>query len=408
MKRIIVIIMYFGFVLMANSQQDLKTDTQPFHPGWNVGVHGGFNFYLAEGNNFLNPYQGSYFDVKDNIGLLGRLSLGYNFTKVVGVRGFVGLAGHSWPDILFDPPLVQKFNSQNATLDLIVNLSNWWFGYDQNRLIDFSMFAGGGVAQRNKAAFTSNIISGIARVGFQGDIRLAQRVDLNLIAESNFISDNYNDYIIEFPLDNYLAFTVGLTYHFKEKVKATIQEEEQTALITKQDIEDKATTKAPITDTAPLAVTEAQPEQLAKQESNPVQTTQGEQAVQEPSAEKVTAQMPQTDLWVNIFYKINKKDIETSRQKEAITKVVEYLAMYPEAKIIVSGYADRGTGTAVVNNLVSKNRAENVTELLKTAYTIPADRIQTKWYGSRKQLFKQNDMNRLTTVNTEGAVPFKK
>lgn len=399
MKKFILTIMLMGFVFIANSQQVLKTNTEPFRPGWNIGVNGGINFYMAEGNNFLNPNQGSYFSLKDNTGLIGRLSLGYDFTKVIGLRGFVGLAGHVWPDILFDPPLIQRFNAQNATIDLMVNLSNMWDGYDPNRLIDISAFGGVGVAHRNISNFSTEIYSPIGRVGFQGDIRLTNKLDLNVIAETNFVSDNYNDYIVSVPFDIYTAVTVGLTYRLaKEKDKQSPVQGDYQELQPKTELADKT---VPV---EPIAEPVAEPEQVAIQDPQPVEPVE----VVAPKTETASVDQQATDLWVNIFYTINKKDIVKPRQKDQIAKVVDYLARYPEAKITVSGYADRGTGTAAINNTISKQRAENVTELLKTQYDIPADRIKTVWYGSRRQLFKQNDMNRLTTVNSEGAEPFKK
>ena len=409
MKKFIVTLIYLGFVFNANSQQVIKTATDPFRPGWNIGVNGGFNLYFAEGNNFLNPNQGSYFSLPDNSGLIGRLSLGYNFTRTIGLRGMVGFAQHYWPDVLRTNPdgsfIVESFGSQNLTADVMVNLSNWWDGYNPKRLIDVSIFAGGGVGHRNKANFTTDWITGIGRVGIQGDIRLTDRLDLNLLGELNLVGDNYNDYVVSVPVDIYSAVTVGLTYRLKEKIKeqaaaipAVVPE-----IIPKTDLAEKPVTAEP--STAPTTEPVVEPEQLAKQETKPVQPTE---VVPVPTVEPSRQILQTTELWVNIFYTINKTDIIKPRQKEQIAKVVDYLARNPEAKITVSGYADRGTGTASINKYVSKKRAENVTEMLKTVYAIPADRIQTVWYGSRRQLFKQNDMNRLTTVNSEGALPFKK
>lgn len=420
MKKFILTIIYLVFIVFAHSQQVIKTNTDPFRPGWNIGVNGGFNLYLAEGNNFLNPNQGSYFSIFDNSGSIGRFSAGYNFTRTIGLRGMVGFAQHYWPDVLRTNPdgsyIVESFGSQNLTADVMVNLSNWWDGYNPKRLIDVSLFAGGGVGHRDKANFTSDWITWIGRGGIQGDIRLTDKLDLNLIGELNFVGDNYNDYITSFPIDIYSTVAVGLTYNIPSKDKEqTATPVTQPELQPKTDLAEKPATVEPSTapaiepstipTTQPATEPVVEPEQLAKQEPKPVQPTE---VVPVPKVEPSKQILQGTELWVNIFYTINKRDITKPHQKEQIAKVVDYLARNPEAKITVSGYADRGTGTASANNYVSKKRAENVTEMLKTVYAIPADRIQTVWYGSRKQLFKQNNMNRLTTVNSEGAVPFKK
>lgn len=399
-----------GFVFSATSQQVLKTNTDTFRPGLNIGVNGGFNHYLAEGNNFLNPNQGSYFSLLDNSGSIGRFALGYNFTRTIGIRAMVGFAQHYWPDILRTNPdgsfIVESFGSQNLTADVMVNLSNWWDGYNAKRFIDVSIFAGGGVGHRDKANFTSDWVSGLGRAGMQGDFRITDRLDLNLIGELNFVGDNYNDYIVSVPIDIYSAVTIGLTYNLASEGKKETAYDEP-LLQPKSDLAENPVTDEPTTVPTTETVVEpvVEPEQLAKQEPAPVETIE---VVPVPRVEQTQPIQQATDLWVNIFYTINKREITNTRQKEQIEKVVDYLSKNPDAKITVSGYADRGTGTASANNYVSKLRAENVTEMLKTVYAIPADRIQTIWYGSRKQLFKQNNMNRLTTVNSEGAEPFKK
>ncbi len=412
MKKFIVTLMCMGFVLNTTSQKSLKTNSEPFRPGWFAGINGGLNLFLAEGNNFLNPNQGAYFSFIDNSGLIGRLALGYNFTKVVGVRAMGGLSQHNWPDVLLTNPdgswVVKSMGAQNLTADLMVNLTNWWDGYDPDRLLDISIFAGGGFAHRNKGVFTSDWSSGIGRGGFQGDFRLTNRLDLSLIGELNFVGDNYNEYIVSVPFDTYAALTVGLTYRFKEKIKeqttAAVQEPE---IQPKTNFEEKPALVEQFSEPANQPATEpVEPAaEIAKQEPNPVQQNE---ELRVTKVEQTKPILQSSELWVNIFYSINKKDIVKARQKEQIAKIVEYLTNYPEAKIVVSGYADRGTGTVSINNRISKNRAENVTELLKTNYGIPADRIQTKWYGGRVQLFKQQNMNRLTTIGSEGAVPFKK
>ncbi len=408
MKKILLTIMCFVIILNTTSQETVKNNSEPFLPGWYAGVNGGVNLFFSEGNNFFKMKTIlTYFSLLDNAGLLGRVAIGYNFTQVVGIRAMGGLSQHNWPDVQDlnsdGSYIVKQIGAQNLTADLMVNLSNWMAGYDSNRLVDISIFAGGGLTHRNKGFFTKDCITGIGRGGLQGDVRLTNRLDLNLIGELNAVGDDYNKAPLhtEVPVDVYAALTVGLTYRFKEKIKEQ-PAVPQPVIETKTELADK-TVIEPDLETVKQPI--EQPKEIAKQEPTPVQQNE---EIPSTKVEQTKPALQSSELWVNIFYLINKKDIVNARQKEQIAKVVEYLSSNPDAKIVVSGYADKGTGTVSINNIISKKRAENVTEILKTNYGISADRIQTKWYGGRVQLFKQENMNRLTTVSSEGAVPFKK
>ena len=203
-------------MLNASSQDLHQNYIHLFNPGYYMGVNGGINLYVAEGNNFSH---GSAFSFSQNGGSIGRVEIGYDFTTIIGVRGFMGIAQHDWPDIRFLNPdgsiKVVGFGSEHITADLTVNLSNWWDGYRPTRFVSISVFGGAGLAHRDKADFPSDFISPVGRVGIQGDFPLAKELDLTVIAENNIVGDNFNGYVTGFPFDFYMAFTVGLKYHIR-------------------------------------------------------------------------------------------------------------------------------------------------------------------------------------------------
>ncbi len=209
MKNIVIVLLFLVSTIAVGAQ---KISGFIFKPDAYIGTNVGLNTFLAEGYSTYSKTQST--------GFIGRVTAGYNLSPVMGIRSFLGYASHNWPDSRFknsDGSLKTiSFDAQMLTVDLTVNLSNWFSYYNRNRIVDFSVFAGTGITHRDKATFSNDLFSYIGRGGLQGDFHLSSFVDLNLIAETNFTGDSYNNYKSGFlPFDVYTAFTVGLSYHFR-------------------------------------------------------------------------------------------------------------------------------------------------------------------------------------------------
>ena len=201
MKNFTLIILFLGISFAASSQYKRKT---VFHPEWYVSTSLGTNLYIAEGF-------GDY-TIQQALGLVGRASIGYNFTPIVGIRGTVGFNSNSWPDKNNSNEII-KFNAENLSSDITINLVNWLNGYNYRRKFDLSIFGGVGVGHRDKAMFLADYFTQILRGGIQVDYSLSPILKLNFIGDINFVNDNYNGYIgTKVPFDMYPVLSVGLTY----------------------------------------------------------------------------------------------------------------------------------------------------------------------------------------------------
>lgn len=69
-----------------------------------------------------------------------------------------------------------------------------------------------------------------------------------------------------------------------------------------------------------------------------------------------------------------------------------------EAKVVVTGYADAGTGNDIINDRLSAKRAATVAKILKEKYGIAESRISEESKGARIQPFADNDMNRVSIL----------
>ena len=80
--------------------------------------------------------------------------------------------------------------------------------------------------------------------------------------------------------------------------------------------------------------------------------------------------------------------------------LIKKLKKDPEAKAILCGFADRETGTADGNWILSENRSNIVSEALQAAGIDPS-RIECYWYGDTERISKVPEKNRATVLLTK-------
>ena len=74
---------------------------------------------------------------------------------------------------------------------------------------------------------------------------------------------------------------------------------------------------------------------------------------------------------------------------------------HPEAKCTITGYADKATGSAAVNQRISEKRAAVVKNELIKKHGIAADRIITKAMGDTEQPYDDAILNRVAICVVE-------
>ncbi len=111
-----------------------------------------------------------------------------------------------------------------------------------------------------------------------------------------------------------------------------------------------------------------------------------------PEPAPVEVKKPQP-LKEDIFFTINSSKI-SEKESVKINELIEYLKANPEAKVSITGYADKGTGNATYNMKLSKFRAQSVADALRKG-GIDTLRISVDAEGDTEQPFRENDMNRV-------------
>ena len=91
----------------------------------------------------------------------------------------------------------------------------------------------------------------------------------------------------------------------------------------------------------------------------------------------------------------------TANQMVNVEVVANYMKEFPESKVDISGYADKATGSAKVNERLAKQRAQAVADVLADKYGISRDRMNVSSHGAVIQPFSKNDWNRVVIMVAE-------
>ena len=310
-----------------------------------------------------------------------QLGLGYQFSPVFGMRlqanGWQSKGG--WSGFRTKPGetpynATYKFKYVAPGLDFMFNLSNLFCGWNPNRVLNVTAFLGGGAniawdndevnelaaTMKNQNAYNLEYlwdgtkVRPYGRAGIELAFKVSKSVSLMLEGNANITSDKYNSKKAGNP-DWYFNALAGLRINLgKSATKKEKPVEPEPAPAPVQKVEEPAPAPAPV----------------------------------EKKVEEIRR---------DIFFTINSNKISEKENKK-ILEVIDFLVKYPEAKVVVTGYADKGTGNDRVNDRIAAKRAAAVVWMLEKRYGIPAERITEESKGSRVQPFAENDMNRVSIM----------
>lgn len=311
-----------------------------------------------------------------------QVGIGYNFNKVVGARFSLNTWQSKAGQNVAGNVYKWKWNYVAPMVDATFNLTNLFCEYNPDRLVEVGVFGGIGAniawgnddeaADAQKAILAGagknlaevqapleNLWDGtktrfVARVGANVDFRVSDRVKLGVELSANTLSDKYNSKKAGNP-DWYFNALVG--------VKVALGETHTTKVIP-----------------APKPV-----EKII------------ERIIEKPApapAPKVESKVVEENFRRDIFFPIGNTNIAKS-QRTKIAEIVEYMKENPDAKITLTGYADKGTGSVRFNDKIAARRALTVYNTL-AAKGVAKSRMIKQSKGCRVQPFEENDMNRVT------------
>jgi len=313
-----------------------------------------------------------------------QLGLGYQFSPVFGMRlqanGWQSKGG--WSGFRANPGetpynATYKFKYVAPGVDFMFNLSNLFCGWNPNRVLNVTAFLGGGANiawdndEVNELAATMKKTSAYnleylwdgtkvrpyGRAGLELAFKVSKSVSLMLEGNANITSDKYNSKKAGNP-DWYFNALAGLRINL-----------------------GKSYTK------------KAKP----VEEPAPAPAPKQEYVAPKPEPKPAPVEKKVEEIRRDIFFTINSYKIAPAEDAK-IREVVDFLGKNPEAKVVVTGYADKGTGNDRINDRIAAKRAAAVVWMLEKRYGISAERITEESKGARVQPFAENNMNRVSIM----------
>ena len=379
MKKAILSCLMLMAGLSVSAQEQKGTTEYVFEPHWYVQIQGGAQYTVGETDfgKLISP----------NV----QAAVGYNFSKAIGAR----LAINAWQGKggfdkdKFDLTTIgidkqdYKFTYFAPSIDLTFNLSNIIAGFNPNRKFEFGAFIGGGVNFRSKCDDAANIdakwkvkyadvtsaskwtpmyenksaVLPFAQAGLTADYKVSDKVSIGAEFNANILGDKFNFKNAGNP-DSYFNLLLG--------AKIALGKTYSTKFIPAPEPEIKYVEKIV------------------------------EKIVEVPAEPAVTAAEP---LRRDIFFQINKTVIRDS-EAQKVQDIVAYMNQNPTSKVMITGYADAGTGNDRINDRLAAGRADAVVKALKNA-GIAESRISFDSKGARVQPFEDNDSNRVSICIAE-------
>ena len=358
-KLLITLTLIVSAALSVSAQQDTIVErklvyaSRPFFvPHWYVKAQGGAAYDVGEAkfSQLLSP--------------AAQLVAGYQFDELWGLRGT--LSGIWARNRYAYPEAKYKWNFIQPTLEAELELLPLILGRNPERPTNVFLFAGAGVAYsfNNDDAveadkrfgidfqklWTDNRWNPVIRFGLGADYRITDNLSIGAEVNANMLPDHFNSKLgrndnrdWHFNALVSLKFTIGKSHGRTEDVYEEIYH---------------YPTPEPI-----------------KQE------------------EFVDVPVEKISFNVNIHFLINQSIIR-SNQIPKLSRLLQYLREHPKAFIRLSGYADKDTGTPVINMRLSKERAQVVSQYLQDA-GIQEWRIRRFGKGDKVQPFDIPEDNRV-------------
>lgn len=355
-RNLLLAILTASSTISFAQEQRIKEESKTlFNPHWFMQLQVGAAHTIGEAK------------FSDLISPAAALNVGYKFAPAFGAR--IGISGWQAKAGWVTPAQVYQYQYLQGNLDIVADLSTLFCGFHPNRVFNGYLFVGAGLnhAFDNDEANAldtkthemvylwqnkQNLVVG--RLGLGCDLRLNDRLAINIEGNANMLSDKFNSKKAG-NCDWQFNLLAGLTIKFGKSYTQT----------------------PPVYYEPEPAVEQPKPEPII------------EKPQPAPKTEVVAEQMKQ-----NIFFTLNSAEI----QNDELTKIkllIKYLEKYPASKIMITGYADKETGNPVINMDLSEKRANNVADALKNR-GISADRITTNYKGDTVQPYNVPEENRVS------------
>ena len=392
-NKTLALVLVAFFISVAASAQ-CRMDYKAYPYGF-VGLQGGGQITFTNYNlgKLITP--------------IGGVQFGGQFSPIIGARiSAQGINNRTAAGKSFKPAGETDFKYFTGNIDLLVNVTNIFRKKACcPRLLDLYLVAGAGlnyawdmdplpadyldannVTKHPSRAFewTDDRFSHNFRLGLMLEANVAKHWGVNLEVDMNNLNDRFNAKRGD-SHDWQLTAMLGVRYKFGFKKRPA-----------------PAPVVVPEPEPEPVVVPEPEPEPVVIPEPEPEPVV-----VPQPKPEPVVVPEPvfvPEENVVDLFFQLNKIEI-TEADAARLRSMGQWLSARENAEVVVTGYADKGTGNATRNMMLSQKRANTVVDRLVSEYGFPRDKITVYAKGDTEQPYSENDRNRLVRIQARTVQP---
>ncbi len=353
--------------------------------------NGSENWFLQFGAGATSPFVENYLpdgSQERHITAVYNVGFGKWFSPYIGWRmSFLGGSLH-WDNHV---PMSAKW--VNGNFDFMWDMFNTFGGVNTDRRFSIVPFVGmGGIytwdykpsgesnVQRNSGEVKTNSWSLPLSAGLQLRLRLCSYADFFIEGRSQFVGDNFNNYVGGAPIDMNLSVIGGFSINFGGSDFNSYDPCDYSGYVRSLNNEVNELRASLDATAAALAIAQSQ------------------QPVTEV-IETVKTVVEQAPIMATVRFKIDSAVI-SEQEMVTIYNVAQWLRSNPEEYVAIVGYADKDTGSPDYNLALSKRRAEAVRDVLVNTYGIDTNRLEVAGVGSDMQPYEQNNWNRIVIIST--------
>lgn len=367
-----------------NDPKGYSVQTNTFWHNWFVSVGGGAQVYFGD-----HDKQMKFFDrLAPNLDI----AVGKWFTPGIGVRlMYSGLslkgATQTWGGegvhdtgkhvdgkYTHDYGFLNEseFDFYNIHADVMFNMSNLLCGYNENRIWNCTPYVGLGWMLTWESPRAREVS---ANIGILNSFRLCKCLDLNLDVRGTVVNDRFEGEFGGRKEEGMLSASLGLTYKFAkrgwERSKTIIRYDNQA-------INDMR---------AQLDALTRENDRLKKA------LAAGNNKEAETIVKAIAANL--------VIFKINTATLSNEARANLglLAEVIKRGSS--DAVYTVTGYADKGTGNAEINQRLSEQRAKAVYDCLVDEFGVPSKQLRIDYKGGVENMF-YNDPRLSRAVITRG------
>lgn len=349
MKKLMIALALVGFSTTAMAQETevpshkYSVATNSFWANWFVSV--GADYNAAYTSQEVNVHKSPFSKKRGTFGF--DVAVGKWFTPGIGLRTkFQGL----WSKRVISNSSHKSYEYWNLHEDVMFNLSNIFFGYNEKRVWNFIPYVGIGV-NRN---MSNNVYDITYNAGLLNNFRISNKVsvflDLYVMATEGSFDMAEDDIWMYYNKneqrhwDKMTGASVGITYNLGKSTWEKAPDVNALMAMNKEQM-----------DAVNASLKEQQEENARLRDM--IANQKPAEAIQTKTVKEIVATSQ------SVFFNIGSSKIASRKDLVNVKEVAEY-AKANNSKIVVTGYADSKTGSAAFNKQLSEKRAKAVADEL--------------------------------------------